>query len=78
VTRTTVVVGRIVVGGHVDNGPGLNSQIAVFEKGGSVFPFKDLHVTGDVHRPAPGVVAQRAFNDLIDVESPAADDDLSR
>ena len=51
--------------GYIDYGHRFNIQVAILQKRGVFLPGIDLNITSHIHSTTPGVIAQRAFDDLV-------------
>jgi hypothetical protein len=66
--RAALVVGRIIMGSHVNDCSRLNGLIAILQKEWVILPGDDLKITGYINRPLPIVAAQGPMDNIINFD----------
>jgi hypothetical protein len=72
-----VVIRSVIVVSHIDHRPRFNIQLTVLKEGGVLLPRIYLNVARYIHCAAPGIVAQRSFDDFVHLHGLSADLDLA-
>jgi hypothetical protein len=56
-TRAPVVIGGVIMVGHINDRTRFDGQVTVLQESGLFFPGEDLNIAADIHDPAPGAIA---------------------
>ena len=64
--RAALVVGLIIVRGHINDGSWFYDQITTLEKSWVLLPLIDLNFARHINRSTPGAITKSPLDDLID------------